>query len=78
MGQTIEEAVQWFYTLDSCCHVQLLADAAAHGRGGVPNLITDEEAEFTRAAAGTPKAGWFGGNMLFELIDKITGKDYLQ
>ena len=77
VGQTIEEAVQWFYTLDKCCHAQLLADAAASGRGGETNKITDEEAEYSREIAGTPKAGWFGGKMLFDLIDKETGRDYM-
>jgi len=28
--------------------------------------------------AGSHKAGWFGGRMLFDLIDKETGKDYLE
>jgi ribulose-5-phosphate 4-epimerase/fuculose-1-phosphate aldolase len=77
VGQTIEEAVMWFYTLDKCCHAQLLADAAAKGRGEETWKITDEEAEYSRAVAGSSKAGWFGGNMLFELIDKVTGKEYL-
>ena len=67
----------WFYTLDKCCHAQLLADAAATGRGGVTNKITDEEAEYTRGIAGSHKAGWFGGRMLFDLIDKETGKEYM-
>ena len=67
----------WFYTLDKCCHAQLLADAAASGRGGETHKIDDEEAEYTKGVAGTTKAGWFGGKMLFDLIDKITAKEYL-
>lgn len=77
VGKTIEEAVYWFYTLDKVCHVQLLADAAADGRGVQTNKITEEEAEYSRGVAGSPKAGWFGGQSLFDLIDKITGKEYM-
>ena len=78
VGQSIEEAINWFYLLDKCCHVQLLADAAAAGRGGETAKITPEEAEYTRGVAGHPKAGWMGGNAMFELIDEKTGKSYLR
>ena len=78
VGQTIEEAVNWFYLLDKTCHVQLLADAAAQGRGRETNKITEEEAIYTKGVAGTHKAGWFGGQMMFDLIDDLTGKSYMQ
>lgn len=78
VGNTIEEAVYWFYTLDKVCQVQLLADAAAAGRGGETHKMDHEEAVYTRGVAGSHKAGWMGGNMHFELIDEITGKKYLQ
>lgn len=78
VGETIEEAVNWFYLLDKVCHIQLLADAAAAGRGGETVKITDEEAEYTRGIAGSHKAGWFGGQAMFDLIDERTGKKYLQ
>jgi len=55
-----------------------LADAAAKSRGGEANKITDEEAKYSRGVAGTYKAGWFGGKMLFDLIDKVTGKEYME
>lgn len=70
--------MNWFYTLDRVCQVQLLADAAAHGRGGETHKITDEEAVYTRGVAGSHKAGWFGGQAKFDLIDDITEKKYLQ
>ncbi|KAF2210670.1 hypothetical protein CERZMDRAFT_69286 [Cercospora zeae-maydis SCOH1-5] len=78
VGQTIEEAVNWFYMLDKCCHVNLLADAAASGRGTETVKISDDEAEYTRGVAGSHKAGWMGGNAMFELIDEWTGKKYLE
>lgn len=78
VGQTIEEATYWFYQLEKVCQVQLLADAAAAGRGGETHKLDDEEAIYTRGVAGTHKAGWFGGKMFFDLIDDITNKSYLQ
>ncbi|KAK3718138.1 hypothetical protein LTR37_005253 [Vermiconidia calcicola] len=78
VGETIEEAVDWFYLLENACHVQLLADAAAAGRGGETNKMDDEEATYTRGVAGTHKAGWFGGKAMFDLIDDLTEKKYMQ
>lgn len=78
VGQTIEEAVSWFYTLNKVCQVQLLADAAAAGTGGVTHKMTEEEAIYTRGVAGTHKGAWFSGNMHFDLIDSITQRKYLQ
>lgn len=77
VGGTIEEAVNWFYLLDKCCHVQLLADAAANGRGGETCKMGEEEAVYTRGVAGSKKAGWFGGRAMFDLIDEVTGKKYM-
>lgn len=59
VGQTIEETVFWFMSLEKCCHAQLLADAAAAGRGGETVKIGEEEAVFTYQTVGTPLAGWF-------------------
>lgn len=58
VGRTIEEAVFWFMSLEKCCHAQLLADAAAAGRGGQTVKIGDEEALYTYKTVGTPIAGW--------------------
>jgi ribulose-5-phosphate 4-epimerase/fuculose-1-phosphate aldolase len=33
VGKSVEEAVFWFVSLEKCCHAQLMADAAAAGRG---------------------------------------------
>jgi len=78
VGGTIEEAVFWFVSLDKCCHAQLLADAAAAGRGGQTTKIGDEEARYTYKTVGTPAAGWFSAKPLFDVIEKETGGDYLQ
>jgi len=78
VGQTIEETVHWFKQLDRVCQIQLLADAAAGGRGGETHKMDHDEAVYTRGVAGSTKAGWFAGKMNFDLIDEITGKKYLQ
>lgn len=58
VGETIEETVFWFVSMEKCCHAQLLADAAAGGRGGETVKIGDEEARFTYQTVGTPMGGW--------------------
>ncbi|EEP82304.1 conserved hypothetical protein [Uncinocarpus reesii 1704] len=78
VGKTIEEAVFWFVSLEKCCHAQLMADAAAAGRGGQTIKIPDEDAEFTYKSVGTPFAGYFSAKPLFDMIHKETNGDYLQ
>ncbi|KAF2465470.1 arad-like aldolase/epimerase [Lindgomyces ingoldianus] len=77
-GQTVEEAVFWFVSLEKCCHAQLMADAAAAGRGGSTVKIGEQEAQFTYNTVGTSKAGWFSAKPLFDLIHKETGGEYLE
>jgi ribulose-5-phosphate 4-epimerase/fuculose-1-phosphate aldolase len=78
VGGTIEETVFWFVSLEKCCHSQLLADAAAAGRGGETIKIGDEEAVFTAKTVGTPMAGYFSAQPLFEVIHKETAGEYLE
>ncbi|KAI1965300.1 hypothetical protein LOZ58_001146 [Ophidiomyces ophidiicola] len=78
VGKTIEEAVFWFVSLEKCCHAQLLADAAAAGRGGTTIKIPDEEAAYSYKSVGTPFAGYFSAKPMFDLIHKETDGDYLQ
>ena len=78
MGQTIEAAVFWFCSLEKCCHAQLMADAAAGGRGGETVKINDEDAAFTYKSVGTPRAGWFSAKPAFDVMEKEVGDEYLQ
>ncbi|MCJ1484476.1 hypothetical protein MMC06_004647 [Schaereria dolodes] len=78
VGETIEAAVYWFMNLERCCHAQLLADAAAHGRGGETTKIGDAEARYTWKTIGTPIAGWFNAKPTFDLMEKEASADYLQ
>jgi ribulose-5-phosphate 4-epimerase/fuculose-1-phosphate aldolase len=43
-AQSIEATVYWFVSLESACRAQLLADAAAGGRGGETIKIDDKDA----------------------------------
>ncbi|KAJ5084883.1 Decarboxylase NovR [Penicillium alfredii] len=78
VGRSIEETVFWFVSLEKCCHAQLLADAAAAGRGGQTIKIDDADAAFTYKTVGTPKAGWFSAKPLFDVIHRETNGEYLQ
>jgi len=77
VGKSVEEAVFWFLSMEKCCHAQLMADAAAGGRGGETIKIGDEEAAFTYKTIGTPLAGWFSAKPEFDKIHYETGGDYL-
>ncbi|KAI9761857.1 MAG: hypothetical protein M4579_000797 [Chaenotheca gracillima] len=77
VGQTIEAAVFWFMSMEKCCHSQLLADAAAGGRGIETQKINDEDAAYTYKTIGTPMAGWFSAKPTFDLIHNETNGDYL-
>jgi ribulose-5-phosphate 4-epimerase/fuculose-1-phosphate aldolase len=63
VGQSVDEAAWWFVRMERCCQVQLLAEAA-----GKPTLISDEAAQQTYAIQGTPIAGWFTFQPLYDLI----------
>ncbi|OQE39292.1 hypothetical protein PENCOP_c007G06508 [Penicillium coprophilum] len=78
VGNTIEETVFWFVSLEKCCYTQLLADAAATGRGGETVKIDEADAAFTYKTVGTPLAGWFSGKPLFDVIHAETKGEYLE
>jgi ribulose-5-phosphate 4-epimerase/fuculose-1-phosphate aldolase len=63
VGHTVDEAAWWFITMERSCHVQLLADAA-----GDPIAIDDECARLTCAQVGTPIAGWYSFQPLYDKI----------
>ena len=54
VGETVDEAVWWFVTMDRSCQAQLLAEAA-----GTPVKIDHKDALATREQVGTHLAGWF-------------------
>jgi len=78
VGKTVEEAVFWFLSMEKCCHAQLMADAAAGGRGGETVKINEEDAAYTYKTVGTPRAGWFSAKPAFDLIHRDTKGEYLE
>ena len=77
VGHSVEEAVFWFMSLEKCCHAQLLADAAAAGRGRSTVKIDDEDAAFTYQTVGTHVAGWFSAKPEFDVIMREHGEEIL-
>jgi ribulose-5-phosphate 4-epimerase/fuculose-1-phosphate aldolase len=65
VGQTVEEAVWWFVTMDRSCQAQLLAEAA-----GKPIPIQRDSARVTRGQVGSPQAGWFQFQPLWNMITR--------
>jgi ribulose-5-phosphate 4-epimerase/fuculose-1-phosphate aldolase len=63
VGQSIEEVTWWFLRLERCCEIQLVAEAA-----GTPILIDDRAARQAHSEQGSPIAGWFTAQPLFEAI----------
>jgi ribulose-5-phosphate 4-epimerase/fuculose-1-phosphate aldolase len=63
VGHSVEEAVWWFITMDRCCHVQLMAEAA-----GKPVPIDPPTAQLTHSQIGSPYMGWFSFQSLYEMI----------
>ena len=63
VGETVDEAVWWFITMDRSCQAQLLAEAA-----GTPVLIDEDDARLTFTQVGTHLAGWFSFQPMYEMI----------
>jgi ribulose-5-phosphate 4-epimerase/fuculose-1-phosphate aldolase len=65
-GQTVEEAVWWFITMERSCQAQLLAEAT-----GQPTLKIDRATALkTRAEIGFPLAGYFQFQPLLQKIER--------
>jgi ribulose-5-phosphate 4-epimerase/fuculose-1-phosphate aldolase len=63
VGQTVDEAVWWFITMERTCQAQLLAEAV-----GTPVMIDDEMARLTRTQIGTSVGGYFSFQPLYDRI----------
>lgn len=75
-GKSIESTVFWFMSLEKCCHAQLLADAAAGGRGHETVKIDEEDAAYTYKSVGSERAGWFSAQPSFAMMEHEAGVDY--
>ena len=65
VGESVEEAVWWFITMDRSCQAQLLAEAA-----GEPIKISHENAIHTRGQVGSHLAGWFQFQPMWDMITR--------
>jgi ribulose-5-phosphate 4-epimerase/fuculose-1-phosphate aldolase len=63
VGQSVEEALFWFVSMERTCQAELLAMAA-----GEPRSIPDAVAKQVYEQIGTPLAGWFSAQPLFDWI----------
>ena len=63
VGQSVDEAVFWFVTMERTCQAELLAMAA-----GDPKPIPDETARHVHSQIGSSMAGWFSAQPLFDWI----------
>lgn len=65
VGQTVEEAVYWFITMERTCQAQLLVESVANHK---PTLINHEGATSAYKSVGSPVAGWFSFQPLWDWI----------
>lgn len=65
VGQTVDEAVFWFITMERTCQAQL---AAMSVQGAEPVLIEPEMAKHTSQQVGSPSSGWFSFQPLWDWI----------
>ena len=63
VGHSVDEATFWFVTMERTCQAELLAMAA-----GDPVPIDDETAAQVFPLVGSPVAGWFSAQPLFDWI----------
>ncbi len=63
VGGSVAEAAWWFISMDRCCAVQLIAEAA-----GQPVLIDDTTALATAAVMGSPELGRFNFKPMYAQI----------
>ena len=70
VGQTVDEAVWWFITMERSCQVQLLAEAAAARTNQPLKLISDNSAQQAFNVLGSPTTGWFQFQTLYAKIVK--------
>jgi ribulose-5-phosphate 4-epimerase/fuculose-1-phosphate aldolase len=66
VGDSVEAAAWWYITMERCCHVQLMAEAAS--RGQPLKVINEAAAAQAHSIVGSSFAGWFQFKSLYETI----------
>jgi len=65
VGQTVDEAVWWFISMERTCKIQIAAESVQK-----PVLIPHEIAQLTAVQLGSPFTGWFQFQPLFQFAVK--------
>ncbi len=63
VGNSVDECAWWFITMERTCQSQLMAEAA-----GDPIKIRPDVARATRQAIGSPEAGWFSFQPIWDKV----------
>ena len=63
VGQTVDAAAWWYLKMERSCEAQILAESV-----GRPKLIAPEFAALTREQSGTPRAGWYSFQPMYDWI----------
>ena len=67
VGQSVDEAVWWYVTMERSCQAQLLAEAVGTFKG-TTKPIPPEMARHTAGQVGSHIAGWFSAQPIFDVI----------
>ena len=67
---SIEATVHYYIALEKSCQVQLLADAAARGRGSVTIKVDEEDAHNTWKTVGQSTGGFYSGLPQFQALER--------
>ncbi|KAI8618476.1 class II aldolase/adducin N-terminal [Chytriomyces sp. MP71] len=62
VGETLQESIFWFVSMDRCCHSQMLSMST----GLKPIAIAHDAASSARDLVGNPTMGWFSAQPMFE------------
>jgi ribulose-5-phosphate 4-epimerase/fuculose-1-phosphate aldolase len=73
---SIEATVFFYASLEKSCRVQLLADAAAAGRGINTTKIDEDDASYTYCKIGNQRVGWFNGLPEFQALEAREGQKF--
>ncbi len=65
VGHSVDEAAYWFITMERTCQAQLLAESVARHQ---PTLIDRQGALSAKETVGSPLAGWFSFQPLWDWI----------
>jgi ribulose-5-phosphate 4-epimerase/fuculose-1-phosphate aldolase len=68
VGDSVEAAAWWYIAMERCCQVQLMAEAASHGKP--LKMVSKAAADQAYPIVGSSYAGWFQFQPLLARISK--------